>query len=543
MKTPGMARRATLLGLAAAALAVSAAVATGQEAALGRTDFPTSGSAAARPAFLQGALLLHSFEYPDAAEEFRRAQAADPGFAMAYWGEAMTYNHPLWMERDRDAARKALERLAPARAQRLAKAPTEREKMYLSAVEELYADGEKAERDRAYADAMRRLHERYPDDLDAAAFYGLAILGTNEDSRDVGTYIRAAAVVEEVFAKNPQHPGAAHYLIHCYDDPMHAPLGMRPARVYAKIAPAAVHALHMPSHIFFASGMWEEAVASNEASWKASVERAERKKLGPGDHSFHALSWLEYADLQLGRWRDARATVATMEADAKAAPSSRTTDSLSAMRASWIVETRRCGDGALPPATASAPRDHFARGLCALDAGDRAGAEAALAAMKASPAAGEDSHAHGGAMPSTYGKASGGAAVATVLGTELEALLALSRGDRAGAVRLAGEAAATEDAMSFDYGPPEVVKPSHELSGEILLAVGRPADAQREFETSLAHAPGRSLSLLGLARAATAAGDTAVSREAYARLKVQWSRSDADVPGRGEVFAAAGPKS
>ncbi len=139
----------------------------------------------------------------------------------------------------------------------------------------------------------------------------------------------------------------------------------------------------------------------------------------------------------------------------------------------------------------------------------------------------------------TYGKERAAAVVAGVLRTELEAMLALSRGDKADAVRLAGEAAAAEDAMSFDFGPPPVVKPAHELSGEILLAVGRPADAQREFHASLAHAPGRSLSLLGLARAAAAAGDTEASRDAYARLRAQWSRADADVTGRGEVFAAA----
>ncbi len=535
------ARRKTSLVLAAAlALAARAVPAAAQQPALGRTDFPTSGSAAAQPAFLEGLLLLHSFEYADAAEAFRRAQAADPGFAMAYWGEAMTYNHPLWMERDADAARKALGRLAPTRAQRLAKAPTEREKMYLAAVEELYAEGEKADRDRAYADAMRRLHEKFPEDLDAAAFYGLALMGTCEDKRDVATYMQAAAVVEEVFAKNPQHPGAAHYLIHCYDDPAHAPLGMRPARVYATIAPAAVHALHMPSHIFFASGMWEAAVDSNVASWQASVARAERKSLGPGDHSFHALSWLEYANLQLGRWRDARANLATMEADEKAAPTSRTSDALSGMRASWIVETRRCGEGVQPPAEAAAARDHFVRGLCALDAGDRAGAEAALSAMKAPPPPPEAGHAHGGGPTMTaYGRERAAAAVAGVLRTELEALLALSRGDKDAAVRLAAEAAAAEDAMTFEFGPPAVVKPAHELSGEILLAAGRPADARREFETALAHAPGRSLSLLGLARAAAASGDPALSRDAYARLAAQWRGADADVPGRAEVLAAA----
>ncbi len=512
-----------------------AGVLRAQTAELGRTDFPASGSAAAMPHFLKGLLLLHSFEYADAAEEFRAAEKADPGFAMAYWGDAMTFNHPLWMQRDRGSAVKALERLAPTKAERLAKAPTDRERMYLEAVEELYAEGEKSDRDRAYADAMRRLHEKYPQDLDAAAFYGLALLGTCEDERDVRVYMEAAAIEEEVFAKNPQHPGAAHYLIHCYDDPVHAPLGMRPARVYAKIAPAAVHALHMPSHIFFAAGMWEDAVEANEASWKASVDRAARKGLGPGEHSFHALSWLEYAYLQLGRWRDARADLATMEKDEKAAPSATTTGALSDMRASWIVDTRRC-EGVEPPSSATAPRDRFVQGLCALDRGDAKSAEAALQALKTPGASEEPGHSHG-RVPGAY--AGRDATVSKIFQGELSALLALSRGQKEEAVRLAGEAAALEDKLSFDFGPPAVVKPAHELAGEVLLASGKPAEAAREFEKSLDTAPGRALSLFGLAKAQAAAGETAASKETYAKLAKQWSRADADLPGRAEVVAAA----
>ena len=332
--------RALLLS-SAASIAAAFSSADPQAQELGSIEFATSGSPAAQQRFLKGALLLHSFEYPDAADEFREAQRVEPGFAMAYWGEAMTYNHPLWMEQDRDAARKALERLAPTKEARRAKAPTERERMYLDAVEALYGDGEKEARDREYAAAMRRLHERFPDDLDAASLYALALLGTCERKRDTAVYMQAAAVAEEVFAKNPRHPGAAHYLIHCYDDPVHAPLGMRAARVYSKIAPAAVHALHMPSHIFFAMGMWEEAVASNEQSWAASVERAKRKGLSASDHSFHALSWLEYAYLQLGRRSDARRTLSSWKPTRRTAAARRP-------RAS----TRCAPSGSSRPATA-----------------------------------------------------------------------------------------------------------------------------------------------------------------------------------------------
>jgi len=495
---------------------------------LGSIDFQTSGSPAAQQHFLRGALLLHSFEYPDAADEFREAEKIEPGFAMAYWGEAMTHNHPLWMEQDRDAARKALERLAPTAEARRAKAPTEREKMYLDAVETLYGEGEKEERDRAYAAAMRRLHERFPEDLDAATLYALSLLGTCERKRETAVYMRAAAIAEDVFAKNPRHPGAAHYLIHCYDDPAHAPLGMRAARVYAQIAPAAVHALHMPSHIFFAMGMWDEAVASNEQSWAASVDRAKRKNLPASDHSFHALSWLEYAYLQLGRRGDARRTLDLMEADAKAGDG-QTADSLDAMRAVWIVET---GDCATPPrADASRARDRFARGLCALAAKDAAGARRELEAMKTGGAEKSDAHAH----PGMGYRESRDGEIAAVIAKELEAKIAAASGDAAGAATLASEAVAAEDAMTFDFGPPPVVKPAHELAGELLLAAGKSADARREFDASLAHAPGRSASLLGLARSADASGDVAAARDARTRLARNWSHAD---PGVGETAEA-----
>jgi tetratricopeptide (TPR) repeat protein len=495
---------------------------------LGRTQFANSGAAAAQQSFLRGLLLLHSFEYEDSAEAFREAEKIDPGFAMAYWGEAMTYNHPLWMQQDRDAARKALDRLAPTPAARLAKAPTAREKAYLEAVEILYGEGDKASRDLAYSGAMRRLHEAYPDDLDAAAFYALSILGTTEGKRDFATYMRAAAVAEDVFAKNPQHPGAVHYLIHCYDDPIHAPLGMRPARVYAKIAPAATHALHMPSHIFFAMGMWEDAVSSNEASWQASLDRAKRKGLGAGSHSHHALSWLEYADLQLGRFADARRALATMQEDQKESPNEDTTDYLGAMRAAWIVETGRCTEDVLAMGSAlgtPGAREFFVQGSCALAGNDLAGAEKALAGLRNPAGAAAAGHYHGSA-----GRESRSREVAAVLGKELEAKIALSRVDGEKALRLALEAAALEDAMTFDFGPPDVVKPSHELAGEIYLTLGRPAEAQKEFEKALAHAPGRAQSLLGLARAAAKAGDAAASAEAYGKLQVNWSRADHPPP-------------
>ncbi|HKF45249.1 MAG TPA: hypothetical protein VKG01_19305 [Thermoanaerobaculia bacterium] len=502
---------------------------------LGRIDFPTSGSGEAQAHFLRGALLLHSFEFEDAAEEFQAARKADPGFAMAYWGEAMSFNHPLWREVDAASARKVLDELAPTPEARMAKAPTEREKMYLSAVEALYGKGSKEENDRAYAEAMRRLHEKFPEDENAAAFYSLALLGTCEGRRDYSTYMKAAAISEEVFAKNPLHPGAVHYLIHSYDDPVHAPLGMRAARVYAKIAPAAGHALHMPSHIFFASGMWEEAAASNEAAWKASVDRGSRKKLSSDSHSYHALFWLEYAYLQLGRYADAREVLRKMEKDAAQTSSETAKNHLAMMRAAYIVETRRFdGDVARSLSGETRAVTLFADGFAAAGMGDKA--RAAKAASSIEP--GSSGEHHGGGMMYRMGRPTGPEADA-VMKKQLEALQARSDKDLPRAIALAREAAADEDRMTFDFGPPAVVKPAHELAGELLLASGDAAAARSEFEKSLAGAPNRALSLLGLARAAEKAGDRAASVEAYRRLASVWSRADADLPDLAEVRRAA----
>ena len=285
--------------------------------------------------FLRGALLLHSFEFDDAAR-ISEAQKIEPGFAMAYWGEAMTYNHPLWMEKDGEAARKVLERLAPAAQARLAKAPTEREKMYLEAVETLYGKGT---RQATTGPTPRRCggSTRSSPTTRTRRPSMLSLLGACEGKRDVATYMKAAAIAEEVFAKNPLHPGAVHYLIHSYDDPIHAPLGMRAARVYAKIAPAAGHALHMPAHIFAALGDWDQVIRANEIAVDVSEKRLHHIGRPISGRSHHALFWLEYALLQEGRADEAKTKLATAREDAVAAPREETLWHYAQMRTAWLV--------------------------------------------------------------------------------------------------------------------------------------------------------------------------------------------------------------
>src|SRR5712692_5511318 len=275
---------------------------------LGTIQFPTSGAPTAQPAFIEGVKDLHSFEFDEAAAAFKNAQQADPNFALAYWGEAMSYNHPLWAQVDVEAGRKALGKLAPTLEGRLTKAKMPREKAYVEAVDQLFsAEGDKLARDQAYSQAMARMYRQWPDDHEVATFYALSLLGTvRPGDKGFRRQALAASIVEQVFKENPNHPGAAHFIIHAFDDPDHAPLGLTAARAYSKIAPSAPHALHMPSHIFVQLGMWDDVAASNTVAYKAAIDLLARMHLTEGREDFHTLSWLEYANLMRGKFDEAK---------------------------------------------------------------------------------------------------------------------------------------------------------------------------------------------------------------------------------------------
>jgi tetratricopeptide (TPR) repeat protein len=522
------------------ALVTLSPAATATEEALGSLDFPTSAGAAAQEHFLRGVLLLHSFEYADAREAFQAAQTAEPDFALAYWGEAMTHNHPLWLRESLEDARAALQKLGPTPEARLAKAPTEREKDFLRAVEILYGEGDKVQRDQAYAEFLGKMAARYPDDLEPASFYALALLGTCHDGRDTATYMKAAAVVEEVFDRNPQHPGAAHYLIHSYDDPVHAPLGLRPARIYADIAPAAEHALHMPSHIFLALGYWDETVASNEDSWRAGEARVAARGLPSDRRNYHALLWLHYAYLQQGRFDHARHLLEVMTGDGRQADASeRQRSHLALMRGAFAVD----GRGALPPgpdltdlppATASATL--FATAWRALVGSTSEGATGnplplrqegiatareALTTLRgileeaADPK--DESGSYRRTVPPSLDEGE-------IVALQLEGLIHLAAGEEGAALEALGRAVAREESLSFGFGPPVPVKPSRELLAEALLSLDRPEEAREALATALARTPRRArpLSLL-----ATLGGSPEAERAAVAWAAIQQA---ADTP-------------
>jgi hypothetical protein len=205
--------------------------------------------------FIRGVLLLHNFQYDDATETFLDLQKKEPDFSLGYWGEAMTYNHPLWDEQDYEKGLNALKKFGATPFERVQKAKTPQEKGLMKAIDLLYGEGSKSYRDYLYAVAMKDLYEKFPEDDEIATFYALALLGNKQGTRNFTEYMKAASVANDVFTRNPKHPGAMHYLIHSVDDPIHAPMGLNAARAYSVIAPNAAHAAHMPSHIFLALGL------------------------------------------------------------------------------------------------------------------------------------------------------------------------------------------------------------------------------------------------------------------------------------------------
>ena len=499
---------------AALAAALAATTLDAQQAPrLGTIAFPTSGAAAAQPAFIRGVLFLHSFEYPKAAAAFREAQRADPAFALAYWGEAMTYTHPVWNQQDRDSALGALARLAPTRAARLARAPTPRERGYLDAVEILYGEGTKPRRDTLYARAMMKLMNDFPEDHEARTFAALAVLGLSQAVRDVPAYMRAAAIAAPVFAANPDHPGAAHYLIHAFDDPIHATLGLPAARAYSRIAPDAAHAQHMTTHIFLALGMWDETIAQN-------VIAADQTAYVPG----HYTEWLAYGYLQAGRFRDAEQLLDRVRG--AMSRSARQRGEMAFMRAHYAVAAEEWSNASplwswtveLADAPLMAAVDQFTRGLAAARRRDGAALTAAIRGM---------------AAPLTSLRAGGDTLMtrkAEVMERELRGLAALRDGRNDAAIDILREAAAMQDRLPMDFGPPEIVKPAHELLGEVYVDLLRPAEAQHAFVRALEQAPGRARSLIGLVRAASASGDRAVAMDAWRELLAHWHAGDTQRP-------------
>ena len=505
-----------------------------EEALLGEIEFPSSGAPDAQPDFIRGVLYMHSFEYDLAAAAFRQAQATDPDFAMAYWGEAMTYHHSLWRNQSQQAAQDVLNRLADTSEERVAKAPTQREKDYVRAAEILFGmtgktkDLGKLERDIHYRNAMRQLCVAYPDDLEARTFYGLSILGVGSANRDYATYMQAAAVLTPVWDANRSHPGAAHYLIHSYDDPVHAILGLPMARAYGKIAVGAAHAQHMTSHIYVALGLWDDMIAANLTA--LSVES--KKTVGEGARSreaWHHRYWLHYGRLQQGRLEDAEMLLRMARERLRNNPLPRERAYYGAMFARYLFDTEKWGDAEnwLAPVGVEIPTPHynFARAFAATKLGQLDKARKFMADLRP----GGQGNSEIILLPEEV----------AILQLELDAILALAEGDNEKALELVQQAVKQQASMPFRYGPPRISKPTAELLGDVLMELGRAEQATLAYQEQLSRTLLRTNSLLGLARATTQNGDATASRDAYGALADIWHNAGPALPALAEVRGQA----
>lgn len=469
----------------------------------GSTDFETSGAAEAKPAFILGLLKMHNFEYEDARASFQEAIAIDPDFTMAYWGEALSYEQSFWRRYDTEKSRAVLQRLGETPAQRAAKAVTQREKDYLHSIELLFGEGSQQERELAYEAALKELHEKYPDDLDAAALYALSILVTSYEGRDYSRYMRAGAITEAILDINPRHPGALHYNIHSYDDPIHAPLGLRAAEVYNQVAPSAVHALHMGSHIYYALGMWEEGVERNIRSFEEAVSRQDSADAPYGNQAYHALTWVPYGFQQMGENELARNYIDLIarQVERYGENNALHRNHYATVRASYLVDTQ---DWDSPLARVKIDRrgmsnyalsvDLYIEAMLALREGDLDSARAVLAEMP------EQGSMH--RMPGMEGMLMTGAKRADVapglMRSALEGQIEMASGNSEKALQIVSIAEQIEGALPSEYGPAVPVQPMAELLADLYRQAGNKEMARSYYETSLARAVGRIRSVLGL---------------------------------------------
>ncbi len=465
---------------------------------LGTVSFPTACSPAVQAEFQRGVALLDSFAYSAAESTFRQVAEKDPGCAMAHWGIAMSYYHQLW---DPPIAPANLSRghQEIERAQQIG-GGTAREGEFIGALAIIYATDDKASyatKSQRFAQAMQKLAADNPTDVESQVFYALALLATASPSdKTHANQKRAVSILEPLYAKYPQHPGLAHYMIHACDNAEMASQGLAAARAYARIAPSAPHALHMPSHIFTRLGMWDASIASNIASQEAAAQHGETGE------ELHAMDYLVYAYLQSGRNAEAAGVIQQLttmlglnQDDYKFGYAA------TAMPVRYAVEREDWAAAAAivpPPSTAPA---HviaiavWARGLGLARTGHpedaRTQAAMLLQLRQQLQTAGRDYWA----------------AQVAVQRLEVLAWAAQAEGKSQDAVALLGQAADSEDGVEKLPVTPGPIVPAREQLGQLLLQLNQPQAALKEFQISLQNAPGRRGSSTGAARAAQLASE------------------------------------
>jgi tetratricopeptide (TPR) repeat protein len=491
---------------------------------LGEVNFPVSCNAAASQRFQRAAALYHSFDWPRVIKAFEAVLEADPQCAMAWWGIALaTLDNPfVWPI----SAKQIADGSAAVEKAKTLGAKTQRERDYIAAIELFYKDGETAphrQRALAYENAMEKLAKKYSKDVEAQVLYALALSANFEPTdKKYIKQLKAARVLEPVFKKYPHHPGAAHYLIHSYDYPPIAAKGLDAARRYAAIAPSAPHALHMPSHIFTRVGYWKDSVESNRASFNSTKDV--RTQL-------HALDYMTYAYLQMGQDAEARRAHDEMLKIQKIPGENFVAAyALAAIPARLAVERDRWTDAAslVPhPDEATFPWNKFpnaaavtvfARGLGAARAGNVAGAkdEVERLTTRVKPAM-------------TAAKQTYWADQADIQVKVIEAWIAKAEGNSERALQLARAAADHEDSTEKHVVSPGPIVPARELLGDLLMELGQPAAALKEYEVSTAKEPNRFRGLYGAARAAEASGNMTKARAWYKKFTMVTAQADADI--------------
>jgi tetratricopeptide (TPR) repeat protein len=482
-------------------------------AQLGTVNFPVSCAPSVRKPFERGVALLHSFWYEEAEKEFIQIAVEDPNCVMAHWGIAMSLWHQLWNQPDSKVIQRGLDEVHEAK--QTDGPTTPREQAYITAISAFYSNSKKLKHDaraQAYSDAMKKVYETYPDDHEAAVFYALSLLASEpHDDTTFANRKAAAVILEKLFAVEPDHPGVAHYLIHAYDKPQLAQLGLPAARRYAQVAPAAPHALHMPSHIFARVGLWQDDINSNLASIAASRKSA-AMGMGGESHQFHAMDFLFYAYMQSGRDADARALIEEIRAmpakkddmygkgyDPHAAM-------LAYLSALYPIEMHDwAAAAALPPAeiagTAEDSESYWARAIGSAHLRKPDDVRKDLAAI-------DTIHKKLAAEKSEFADIVDGDR------KEAEAWLAFAEGKDDDAVEALRPIADKEDSLGDE---PHGV-PAREMIADMLLEAKRPQQALVEYQTDLKLNPNRFDALSGAARAAEATGKQTEAAEYYAQL-------------------------
>jgi len=507
-------RRFTLACAALAPAALIACTSAAQDAHSqhGHVTFQTSCNAEAQAHFERGLGHLHHMMYEQARPEFGRATEADDRCAMAHWGIAMTNFQPLWHPTSGEGLERGRAAISTARS---IGTPTEREAGYLSAVAAFFADPEPAEsgraadhraRIRAWERAQRTLHERHPEDVDAAAFYALAqvahatALFSPTEAQDYSRQIRAGALLEGYFDEHPEHPGLYHYLIHAYDSPALAQRAEAAARGYDRLAPETTHALHMPSHIFVRLGRWEETAELNARSAEAALQHPVNGMTSM--HYPHALDYMMYAYLQIGDDEGARETLRRVEDIYRSEGTFAAAYGIAAARARFHLERGEWAEAArLEPRApqalawedhpAAEALIHYARGLGAARSDDPGRAaserERIAEAVTALRDAGDDYWAY----------------TTEALGQAVEAWIVYERGATEEALALMSAAADLEESMDKHPVSPGEVLPVRELHAALLAREGRDDEARAAYQRSLERTPNRRNAMNGLERLTT----------------------------------------